>query len=44
MRHYGHRLFTVDGPAENIKITTASDYYMARAIMDARENSQIFGL
>lgn len=44
MRHYGHTLFTVTGPAENIKITTASDYYMARAIMDARENSQIFGL
>ncbi len=44
MRHYGCTLYTVDGPAENIKITTASDYYMARAIMDARENSQIFGL
>ncbi len=44
MRHYGHTLYTVNGPAENIKITTASDYYMARAIMDARENSQIFGL
>lgn len=44
MRHYGHTLYTVTGPSENIKITTAADYYMARAIMDARENSQIFGL
>ncbi|MBR4235789.1 MAG: 2-C-methyl-D-erythritol 4-phosphate cytidylyltransferase [Clostridia bacterium] len=44
MRHYGHTLHTVTGPAENIKITTASDYFMARAIMDARENSQLAGL
>ena len=44
MKHYGHTLYTVDGPAENIKITTASDYYMARAIMDARENSQVGAL
>ncbi len=44
MRHYGHTLHTVTGPSENIKITTASDYYMARAIMDARENSQVGAL
>ena len=44
MRHYGKQLFTVEGPAENIKITTAADFYMARAIMEARENSQILGL
>lgn len=44
MRHYGEQLFTVEGPAENIKITTAADFYMARAIMEARENSQILGL
>jgi len=44
MRHYGQKLFTVEGPVENIKITTPSDYYMARAIMEERENSQIFGL
>lgn len=44
MRHYGHKLHTVDGPVENIKITTPSDYYTFRAIYEAKENSQIFGL
>jgi len=44
MNHYGHPLHPVDGPAENIKITTASDYFMARSILDARENSQLFDL
>ncbi|WP_042195553.1 IspD/TarI family cytidylyltransferase [Paenibacillus camerounensis] len=44
MMHYGYKLHTVDGPVENIKITTASDYYIFRAIYEARENSQIFGL
>ena len=43
MRHYGATLYTVEGPVENIKITTATDYYMAKAIIEARENSQIFG-
>ena len=44
MQHYGHSLFTVNGPAENIKITTPMDFYLFRAIYEARENSQIFGL
>lgn len=44
MRHYGHELFTVEGSPENIKITTPSDFYTFRALVDARENSQIFGL
>ena len=44
MHHYGHTLYTVPGPYENIKITTASDYYMARAVMEARENSQVGAL
>lgn len=43
MRYYGHSLFTVEGPVENIKITTPSDFYLFRALLDARENSQIFG-
>lgn len=43
MRHYGYSLFTVEGPMENIKITTPYDFYLFRAIADARENSQIFG-
>lgn len=43
MRHYGHKLHTVVGGAENIKITTPSDFYIFRAMVDAKENSQIFG-
>lgn len=44
MRHYGHDLYMVEGGSENIKITTPPDFYVFRAIVDARENSQIFGL
>ncbi|RAR42439.1 2-C-methyl-D-erythritol 4-phosphate cytidylyltransferase [Paenibacillus sp. MDMC362] len=44
MLHYGYKLHTVEGPVENIKITTPFDYYIFRAIYEARENSQIFGL
>lgn len=44
MRYYGYDLYTVEGAIENIKITTPSDYYIFRAIVDAREDSQIFGL
>lgn len=44
MKHYGHRLFTVQGHSDNIKITAPEDFYIFRAIVDAHENSQIFGL
>ena len=44
MQYYGTTLKTVIGPSENIKITTPGDFYIFRAISDARENSQIFGL
>ena len=44
MKHYGHAIHTVPGPVENIKITTPLDYYLFRAIMDARENAQIMGI
>lgn len=44
MRYYGHSLHVVEGKSENIKITTPSDFYIFRAIIDARENSQIFGI
>jgi len=42
--HYGTTLHIVEGPAENIKITTPSDFYIFRAIYEARENSQIWGI
>ena len=44
MKYYNYRLYTVEGPSENIKITTPADFYIFRAILDARENSQIMGL
>lgn len=43
MQKYGYKLYSVMGGSENIKITTPSDFYVFRAIVDARENSQIFG-
>ena len=44
MRHYGHKLYAVEGRTENIKITTPIDYYIFKAIVTARENSNAFGL
>lgn len=44
MKYYGHKLSTVAGPSENIKITTPYDFYIFRAIIDAKENMQILGL
>lgn len=44
MKHYGYKLYTVEGKPENIKITTPSDFYIFRAMVDARESSQIFGI
>lgn len=44
MNHYGYELHTVESTPYNIKIATPSDYYVFRALYEARENSQIFGL
>ena len=44
MRHFGYKLYTIEGAPENIKITTPNDFYTFRALVDARENSQIFGI
>lgn len=44
MRHYGYLLHMVECPWDNIKITTPSDFYIFRAILEAGENSQIFGI
>lgn len=43
MAHYGHKLYEVEGSPANIKITTPSDYYIMRAIMDEQEDSQFYG-
>ena len=42
MKHYGYTLYTIEGTSENIKITTPIDFFILRAIIDAKENSQIF--
>lgn len=44
MQHYGYKLHMTDGPYENIKITTPDDFYTMRAILQAKEDSQIYGL
>ena len=43
MNHYGNELHTIIGTAENIKITTPADYFMFKAIIEAREESAVFG-
>jgi len=43
MNHYGYKLHTVIGTSENIKITTPADYFMFKAIIEAREESAVFG-
>lgn len=43
MQAYGFPIYTVLGSPENIKITTPMDFYIFRAMIDARENGQIFG-
>lgn len=44
MQLQGNDVYTVEGSTENIKITTPTDFYTFRALMDIRENSQIFGV
>lgn len=43
MQENGYNLHLVDGPGENIKITTPEDFYTMRAILEAKENAQIYG-
>lgn len=44
MTYYGYGVHTIIGPMENIKITTPEDFYVFRALMEVRENQQIFGM
>lgn len=41
MRAYGKKMHVVECSYENIKITTPDDFYMFRALYDARENQQL---
>lgn len=44
MQFFGYRLHMIDGPYENIKITTPDDFYTMRAILQAKEDQQIYGI
>lgn len=44
MNHYGYKMGLVQGPMENIKITTPTDYFVLRAMVEVHENQQIFGI
>lgn len=44
MQEYGFKMHLIDGPSQNIKITTPEDFYTMRAILEAQENEQIYGL
>ena len=43
MSYYGYTLSQVLGPMENIKITTPTDFFIFRAMVEIHENQQIFG-
>ena len=43
MSHYGYTLKTIIGPMENIKITTPTDFFIFRAMVEVHETQQIFG-
>ena len=43
MMNYGKKLSIVECNTDNLKITTPDDFYIVRAILEARENMQIFG-
>ena len=43
MSYYGKKLGRVVGPMENIKITTPTDFFLFKAMVEVHENQQIFG-
>jgi 2-C-methyl-D-erythritol 4-phosphate cytidylyltransferase len=44
MHRYGRKVYGVDGPRSNIKITTAEDFYLCRTFFEIIENRQIAGM
>ena len=44
MNRYGYELHTVTCSPYNMEITAPSDYYVFRALYEAMENQQIFGI
>jgi len=44
MRYYGYQLHAVPCGRDNIKITEPADYFIVKSIIDARQDSQVFGV
>ena len=42
MTHYGYKIHTINGPVENIKITTPRDFFTFKAYTDMQEVAQIW--
>jgi 2-C-methyl-D-erythritol 4-phosphate cytidylyltransferase len=42
LAYYGHTIYTVEGPLENIKVTTPLDYYAFKGYMDARDQRMLW--
>lgn len=42
MSDYGYEIHTVDGPADNIKITTQRDFFAYKGFMDYKEMGQLW--
>ena len=43
MQWKGHKLSVVEGPVENIKITTPMDFFTFRSMEEEKENANLFG-
>lgn len=44
MQYYKRDISIIEGPPENIKITTPLDYYMFKGILEIQNSMQVFGL
>ncbi len=42
MAHYGHKIYTVEGPSDNIKVTTQRDFFAFKGFMDYKEMEQLW--
>ncbi|MBR3326486.1 MAG: 2-C-methyl-D-erythritol 4-phosphate cytidylyltransferase [Atopobiaceae bacterium] len=42
MSHFGDVIYTVEGPVENIKVTTPMDYYAFKGYMEARDQRMLW--
>lgn len=42
MSYYGYSIYTVNGPSDNIKITTQQDFFAFKGYVDSKELSQLW--